>query len=464
MENKKLLLPDTETSITFAIVVFSFLFLSVVEFYLQGYKSSELFDQFFFQSWSSDTMMQTVKMSEIRKLGLTSFIYIHIQPPMFDFVRYLLSWEIDFSDENYIRILDHRIYIFYCALYGAFNGLIFNFGRRIGLNITLSAIISIFWMLSPANLSMATLLDSTYLSSFFITASIYYLVSYLRSANVNDLILFIFFVALCSLTRTVFQFYFIPVLYYYVYHCFKFYNKSAGIVKQIFCYLLISTFIILPIKQKILFGTFFTTSYAGQHKVEGIWYYPEKQELEAIQVPEAILNNGAVLENKWNSRQQLSTNYRYEHLFNRLVLEKPRLVIGGVIKSAKQGIKNIWKPTQDYSENKLIDFLPWTNYFHQISGGVVYMGLFFIAFSGFIYACNVGLIEVSANLAFLIFYISSILTVIVVGTNRYIWTEIDRLKFLIEPTFLVLSVCGITVLGSAAIKRMQDIFGVSRPT
>ena len=67
--------------------------LAVYEHHLQDTAGQDLFNGFYFQLWPSEAMMQTVNINILREKGLLSFWYLHVQPPLYDFLRYLLSFE-----------------------------------------------------------------------------------------------------------------------------------------------------------------------------------------------------------------------------------------------------------------------------------------------------------------------------------------------------------------------------------
>lgn len=112
--------------ISLIIWVISSLGLAFYEKHLQATISQDLFDGFYFQTWPSDSLLQTVTIHSIRGTGLLSFWYLHVQPLLYDFIRYLLSFRS--VGQPYVldgTNLDGRIYLFYCLIYGSFNQLIY---------------------------------------------------------------------------------------------------------------------------------------------------------------------------------------------------------------------------------------------------------------------------------------------------------------------------------------------------
>jgi len=48
-------------------------------------------DGLYFQAWSSETMMQTVSIEDLRDEPLRTLWYLHIQPPAYDAIRALIA-------------------------------------------------------------------------------------------------------------------------------------------------------------------------------------------------------------------------------------------------------------------------------------------------------------------------------------------------------------------------------------
>src|SRR4030095_13702132 len=104
----------------------------------------------------------------------------------------------------------------------------------------------------------------------------------------------------------------------------------------------------LPVKQYALYRTLSSTSYAGQHLIEGSWYRPTPDDLASIAIPPRIIANAEQFISKRNSPQQVKINYSYEHLFRQLLVSHPRLVAAGIWRSVRQALWIIIIPTQNF--------------------------------------------------------------------------------------------------------------------
>ena len=406
--------------------------------------------------------------SKISLYNLRSFWYLHVQPPIYDFMRYVLSHEgLAGSSVASGKVLDGRIYLFYYAIYGAFNQLIYFWSRALGFSKLFSIIFVIVWAIYPGNLAMTTLLESTYLSAFFIAWTTFLLYLYLRRPTVSGLALFLASFLLTSWTRTVFQIHLLVLLPVIVTSFVIMFHRESLVRASIIALPLVMVCFFLPFKQHSLYGTFATTTFAGQHKIEGIWYRPTPAELNSIEVPTKYVLNALKLQNKYNSVEQLITNYRYENIFSKLIISQPGLVMDGVKKSFMIGLSQVRIPTQDYQPNRLIESLSWVHVSRVLSGGLSYFSVALIGLSGYLLAMHRQFIDARPRYLIIIGFIGLVFITIIVGSNRYEWTEAERLKFLIEAPFLLLSIHGVRLLIEALrgyTKRVSDSMSSSEPS
>jgi hypothetical protein len=426
--------------------------LSFYENHLQNTASQHLFDGFYFQGFPSEALMQTVNIHVLREKGLLSFWYLHIQPPLYDFLRYLLSFEgLGQSDVAAGPILDHRIYLFYCFIYGAFNQLIYFWSRVLGFRNMFAVLVASFWGLNPDNLAIATLLDSTYLSAFLIAWTILSLYLYLRGPSVKGLATFLVIFLVASWTRSIFQIHFFVLLLATVlFFILVFHRQQWARASVVALPLAIASFC-LPLKQQYLYGTLETTTFAGEHKVEGIWYTPSTAEQQTIKVPRFYIENAQQLQSKYNSVDQVVLNYRYEKIFKRILLSQPVLVLQGVQKSLKQGINAMRTPTMYWDPNRLVGTLPWTSLSQWLLHGLSSLSIVLFGLLGYLFAVYNEPCDFRPRFLIVVGFIGLVFATIVVGSNRYEWTEAERLKFLIEAPVLLFSLHGIRLL-----------FGISR--
>jgi len=433
--------------ISFLIGAVSCIGLSFYEHQLRYTVGDGLFYGFYFQQWHSDEMQQTVNVSVLREKGVVSFWYLHVQPPIYDFIRYVLS----FGGPGRSNIaaqttLDGRIYLLYCFVYGAFNQLIYLGSRALGFRPQVAILFAILWAIYPGNLAIATLLDSTYLSAFLFAWVIFTLYLYLREPSLSRLAFFLIIFLVASWTRTIFQVHFFALLLVVVGLVIFVFHGQNSTKASIVALPLATALFFLPLKQQYLYGTLATTTFAGQHAVEGIWYKPSIDEISSIDVPKRYLENAQQLQNKYNSVEQVVINYRYEKIFYKILMARPALVLDGIQKSLLQGMRHLWSPTQDYVPNKLIQSLPWVRLSRLASNGLSYFSIALLGLVGYLVAIYHGFCDFRLRYMIIFGFIGLAFATIIIGSNRYEWTEAERLKFLIEAPFLLFCLHGIYLL------------------
>ena len=402
-------------------------------------------------------MMQTLEINFMHEFGLKSLWYLHIQPPLFDFIRFVISLD-PWTEAGFVSgiTLDKRLYIFYVFVFACFNVLVYTWSRSLRLNRYLALGITILWALYPGNLAMATLLDSTYLSAFLIACFLFALQEALRLRDSKYLYGFIVFFVLASYTRTVFQIqlmFILPVISIYLL------TKISDRRKPLVVAAILGSILVfaLPLKQKILFGTTSTTTFAGQHKIEGIWYYPTKSELSQIDIQDKYIDNARKYENKFNNAWQVAWNIKYEELFRQTVIDKPNLVLNGVKKSSLQGLSRLNISTQNYWANAIVGFVPWLDVSATFMIGKYYLALgAFVVFAALLRLLLQRKLCSWRDIFYywpIYFLLLSIFLSIVVGSNRYEWTEAERLKFLIEFPVLIYLVSAVYWLFNFNVKE-----------
>src|SRR5665648_450032 len=70
------------------------------------------FDQIYFQEWSSEDMMQTVSLLDLKNQPLQSILYLHIQPPLLDTIRLITAQVLPRSGvQTMIKQVDQSLYL-----------------------------------------------------------------------------------------------------------------------------------------------------------------------------------------------------------------------------------------------------------------------------------------------------------------------------------------------------------------
>jgi hypothetical protein len=208
-----------------------------------------------------------------------------------------------------------------------------------------SGLVAILWAIYPGNLAMATLLESTYLSAFLIAMVVFLQYLYLREPSIRGLVFCLGMFLIASWTRSLLQLHFLLLLLVTVAFCVFIFHRQELVRASVIVLPLTLAFFFLPLKQQYLYGTLSTTTFAGQHKIEGIWYRPGAAEINVIEVPTFYVENARKFQSKYNSVEQVVINYRYERIFQHLLTSEPTVILYGLSKSLLQGLRRVWIPT-----------------------------------------------------------------------------------------------------------------------
>ena len=440
------------------IFLLSFFLLSFLEIFIMKSISTSFNGRF--QSYSSEELMQTVEITSLVNSGFWGFFYLHIQPPIFDILRFILVLPENLKNtEINDLILDYRIYFVHIIIYSFLNVIVFKFGVLIGLKKSTALIVTFVWALYPGNLFCATLLDSTYLSTFFMTLTFFFFYKSITQKSLKVFCVFLFFTLLMTLTRTVFQIHIIiPIILYAIY--FTFFNKSVSnkrLSLQIVSIIIALLLLALPMKQLILFGTTSTTTFAGYHKVGVIWASYSESSLDDITVPSHVINNSEKFVSKLNSPESVVNNYRLEHLFPKIITNSPFESLYGITKSVWLNFKNASTPTSQYTSNLFVDRHPLLNVYNRIFSFPIYTLLVSLSVLYLLSRKKELGINPSVFYHFVSFYALPLSTILL--ANRYDWTESIRLKTIIEiPLFLIIGLfCQDFLKRNLAISHIRHV-------
>jgi len=422
------------------IIVFfmSFIFIISLEFYYKPYTK----DGIHFQKWTSDRMMQTVPIKQLKEYPILSLWYLHIQPPMYDGIRTLIAQFIDYQKTSVLlEKVDETLYILFAFFYSVISIIIYSWISNL-TNPKFGLLAALFWIPHPAHIFYATLLDSTLLSSFGFTWFLYEIWRLGNNSNISFLrlslsLLFIFF------TRTIFQWYFIPVL---LITLFLFRISVKRIFYSSITISIIIVFLFLT-KQYVLFDTLSTTTFAGWHECGMIWHNPTKDEIkQASLMLEFNYPAGAKkVGGGFNNENIYEINKIYSEVCKKYFFDNPLISLKNIRKNFLISIQEFFKPSSSYKPNVIVDGLPWRVYYDYIFSGIIFKSLIFISL--FIWFLN--RIIIKKNKKDIFYYIGLIIPLIYVfliinigafNIMNYprVWIPAaHRLKFIMEPVLYI---------------------------
>jgi hypothetical protein len=167
----------------------------------------------YYQKWSSEHMMQTVSIQDLRDEPFSSLWNLHIQPPALDGTRALLAWAWHSERGNthqLLRRVDSSLYVLWIVLYGLAGFLMYLWLSEMA-GIWFAFALTILFFLHPASIFYATFLETTFLSATLILG-LYYLLWQLKEKKNVSMWLLVFSFVFLFLTRSLFQWPFLVLL------------------------------------------------------------------------------------------------------------------------------------------------------------------------------------------------------------------------------------------------------------
>ena len=410
------------------VLALSFGVIEVFEAYFRQYASRGVY----FQGWSSEKIMQSVSLRELRAAPLESLWYLHVQPPVTNLIRAVI---VAFHREaDWIKVMlevDRDLNHAWALAGGALAALIDAWLRRLRVSGALAALLTLGWLLYPANLAFATLLDGTLLSSL-LTTWILYETWKIGRANVGSIGRLCAAVLLAYFTRSVYQWPFVLVML-----------ASLALMRVSPRRLLVFGLVVglavglYSIKQAYLFGTFSTSTLQGTNLTRSIGADCKGREPVAA-VPRLRLTAPVLTE-----RRKLDGTENFNHL-DRLNIERGLMACfrhnlihrstASLLSGYSQNFDVFLQPSSRYERNALVDRLPWRGPADWIFSGWRLELLVLCA-------CALGVWQTRRHRAR--FALAMLLPVIYVLAVSVVGESPDnmRFKFFLEPSLYVLVTC-----------------------
>lgn len=385
---------------------------------------------------SSDCMMQALPIAQLKKTPFQSLWYLHKQPPMLDFIRAFIAAFFDGQNPQILLLrVDEVLYFVWSVFFAGLAALMFIWIIHISSDLC-AWIAILIWIFHPSSIYFASDLDGTFISAFGLTWFFYELwrlstgsISYIR---LSLSLVFIFY------TRTIFQWYFLPVL------LFAIYLTNRASYKYLLITAIITTLCVFPlvIKQYVLFGTTDTTTFSGYHKCGIIWHMPSNEDAGRIRPlikfkypPDADKYSGG---DQYNSEVQYEDNLILTKLFYEIIKTNPKKCLMEILHSLKLNWEEYWEASSYYAFNDVTRNLRWNGIYEYIFSSHRYMSLIFAAFIIWMFRAVKEKKSASRIRAALVLIIPFLYVFVISNlSNRYNWTEASRLKFMCEPVYLV---------------------------
>lgn len=396
-------------------------------------------DRLYFHAWTSEYMMQTVSLGDLRIEPFKSLWYNHIQPPVFDGIRAVIAAFYPRTDpDTLMRRVDAVLYGIWLFLYGAMASLVFGWIRR-AVSFRAAALSVAVFLLLPGPVFYATFLDGTFLSSLLLLWFFFTLWRLGRGEAVSGQLLLV--CLLLFLTRSVFQWPFLVVLAVAFFLMGIPRKPSLKVLAPLAVFM--AAFLA---KQYILFGLTTTSSFGPDSFCKGLSEYCHGT--TKVDLPKTtdrfnafVLRRAEKLNGEYNYNQEaflkrsFSQMEEYKTLLRRMTLKRALHLLG-------INLDFYLRPTSRHSAHVIVDRVAWREPFEWVLSGWRLIVLLLAACGFWLRGClrlggderRRALLH-GLGLALPALYVAAVTIVFESGENM-------RYRFFLEPTmavFVVLS-------------------------
>ena len=222
----------------------------------------------YFQEHSSEDMMQTLSLLDLRERPLESLLVLHIQPPLLDTVRATLArlWP-EAPPRPLVRRVDRGLYVLWMGVYASMAALVFVWLERLTSSLRIAGAAAVAFLLHPAALYYASFLEGTLLTSLGILWLCYALWRIpARGATLSLAVAYV----LLFLVRSIFQWPALVVLLAAL--VLRKAPRRSLVAIGLSCGVIVGVYML---KQALVLGTTSTSSFAGMSCVQALGEEPE---------------------------------------------------------------------------------------------------------------------------------------------------------------------------------------------
>ena len=391
-------------------------------------------EHLYFRPWTSEYMMQTVSVGDLRLEPFKSLWYNHIQPPVFDALRAgLAAFYPNANGEALMRRVDAGLYGLWMLVYAATAVLVFSWTRKVrGPRSALIA--SAVFLLLPGPIFYATFLDSTLLSA---TLILWFFLALWRFGRGEGRARELVFVSLVLFfTRSVFQWPFLVVLAVSLWLMGVPRLRAARVLLPVA--LVMTAFLA---KQYILFGLTTTSSFGPDSFCKGLSEYCHGT--TQVDLPKTtdrfnafVLRRAEKLNGEYNYNQEAFLKRSFSQMEEYKALLR-RLTPRRVVELLKVNLDFYLRPTSRHSSHVIVDRLAWREPFEFLLSGWRFLLLLVLSTAFFVRevlreagpARRRALLH-GLGLALPALYVAAVTIVFESGENM-------RYRFFLEPTLFV---------------------------
>jgi hypothetical protein len=355
------------------ITLSGFLFLVVLESVMRPYAKEGLY----FQDWSSEKMMQNVSIKDLSDAPLETIFNIHIEPPASDIIRAILVhiWPAS-NPLTSLRHVDFLLYLLWALVYSLLGLVVFLWTFQLtGMGGAIIA--AVVFLLHPACIFYATFLDNTLLTSFLVLL-LYYQLWKIKNNSKGSIVVVAIVALALFFTKPIFQWPFVLVV--------GFSLLLFGMSKRrVMIFLLITGGVmsLYMAKQYFQFGILTTSSFTGQNlnRSVGMGTSNYRGYLDTHSIPEgegsglpAVLTREKKIDGStnFNNIKYLEYNQQLIDEYKDYILSTP---MSRLINSYLENLRIYFEPSSWYTNNVIVDRLPWRSLYDRIFSFPILIGL-----------------------------------------------------------------------------------------
>jgi hypothetical protein len=406
----------------------------------------------YFQEHSSEDMMQTVSLLDLRERPLETLLVIHIQPPLLDAIRAALArlWPTA-GKWALLHRVDRGLYLLWEIVYACMGVLVFVWLLKLTSSAAVATVAALAFLAHPAAIHYATYLEGTLLTSFGILWLSYALAALpapWATASLAGAYVFLF------LVRSIFQW---PALVVVVAALLlRRAPRRSVVAVGLGCGAVVGSFML---KQYLVFDSTATSSFAGSSCLQALGVVPDMGFSSEVATPLGPLLSGV----PWSDLPAAltrETKIGGAHNFNqladlanerelarqcrqRLASQPLRATLG----AWWQNVGIFFEPSSRYvTSHVIVDRLPWRGAYDWVFSGPRLVGLLAGAILFWLYRRAWPEVRAGVALALPLLFVSAVCVTFERDENM-------RYKFFVEPVLYVFLVAQATAAARALRRR-----------
>jgi hypothetical protein len=121
----------------------------------------------------------------------------------------------------------------------------------------------------------------------------------------------------------------------------------------------------------VLYATWDVTTYGGYHRVGPLWIDPRT--VAEPEYPQHIIDNALAFSSRFNTQEQVKDNYRLGLAANEFIVSQPVEAAQRLARSLTITVPEIMRPSSKYTQNYLVERLPWRDAWDWVFSGWPYL-------------------------------------------------------------------------------------------